>query len=161
MPGTDPEDAAPSRAEAREGEDPRALVAVRGPGGFPLLGAPAIGNWRRTSTAVAAVPAEPASPDRDDPSAGDRLAARDLAAQAAGPDRPGDGETAADADATRPGSWARSRVTLSFGLSMATALTLNVVLSDPVAGFDYLATRLDRDARKLGRTRRPPSHPRG
>jgi hypothetical protein len=44
---------------------------------------------------------------------------------------------------------------------MATALTLNVVLSDPVAGFDYLATHLDPDVRKSSRGRRPSAESRG
>jgi hypothetical protein len=155
--GLDPEQSDSSWAELGEGADPKAPVALRGPGGFPLLGAAAIGNWRRTSTAVAAAPAEPPSLDQIDAQAVDLLAVQDHLSQTAEPPAGSEADPEADpgAGASRPRSWGESRVTLSFGLSMATALTLNVVLSDPVAGFDYLATRLDPNVRKSSRGRRP------
>ena len=84
--------------------------------------------------------AKPAAGDQVDALSPDRLALEDLPSAAAEPPaflllpipRP-----------AQPERWGESRVRLSFGLSMATVLTLNVILSDPVAGFDYLASRLD------------------
>jgi hypothetical protein len=55
--------------------------------------------------------------------------------------------------------WRESQITFSFGLSIATFLTLNMILSDPVAGFDYLASRLDADARQPNRGQRRPVIP--
>jgi hypothetical protein len=101
-----------SYVEPGREDDPRTLVAIRGPGGFPLLGASAIGNWRGAPRR-AVVPA-------------DATVAAERATAAPGPE-----------------NWGLSRGTLSFSLTTATLLTLNVVLSDPVAGFDYLATCLD------------------
>jgi hypothetical protein len=113
VPG-DPALAMGPQVEPDPESDPRALVAIRGPGGFPLLGATAIGNWRRLPTR-AIVAAEPA-----------------VAAPA--PINP---------PAPAPETWGLSRGTLSFGLITATFLTLNAILSDPVAGFDYLANCFD------------------
>ena len=84
----------------------------------------------------------------------DRLAGGDLPV---GSSRAPRLRLAADSAPSQPERWGGSRVRLSFGLSMATVLTLNVILSDPVAGFDYLASRLDsvRNRRsELSRTRR-------
>jgi hypothetical protein len=97
-------------------DDPPALVAIRGPGGFPLLGTNALGNWRGSPRRVAV--------------AADAIAAVNQA-------------TTMPAAAPAPETWGLSRGTLSFSLTAASLLTLNVVLSDPVAGFDYLATCLD------------------
>jgi hypothetical protein len=90
--------------------DPRALVAIRGPGGFPLLGATAIGNWRRLPRQAIVT---------------------------------ADANVAAGAATDAPETWGLSRDTSSFGLTTATFLTLNAILSGPVAGFDYLAACLD------------------
>jgi hypothetical protein len=113
--------AAEPRAEPGLEADPGALVAIRGPGGFPLLGAAAIGNWRRSPRRVVA--------------AADTSAAVNTAN-----------------DPARPATSQESRAPLSFGLSLATLVTLNLVLSDPVAGFDYLATRLDPEASDRAKT---------
>jgi hypothetical protein len=112
------------------------------------MGAAAIGNWRTTSTPIAAAHAEPSSLDWIDAEVANVLTPQDPSSQVA--------EPLAEVKASPLRSWGESRVTLSFGVSLATALTLNVVFSDPIAGFDYLATRFDREARKPSRGRRPP-----
>jgi hypothetical protein len=114
----DPAVATGPQVESGPEGDARALVAIPGPGGFPLLGATAIGNWRRLP-GRALVAAEP------EITAGAPTAA------------------AASAPAPTPETWGLSRGPSSFGLTTATFLTLNAILSDPVAGFDYLATCLD------------------
>jgi hypothetical protein len=121
-------DGAGDRARPDAPIEPEAQVALRGPGGFPLLGAAAIGDWRRTP-AVAAV-----APETSDQDGSVILPSERLQAQA---------EVTLEVEAPRLPRWEESGITLSFGLSVATVLTLNVVLSDPVAGFDYLASRLD------------------
>ena len=153
----DPRDAPGPSAEPGQAEGPQEVVAIRGPGGFPLLGAAAIGNWRRTPrggvTGVVASAAKPAVSDQVDTLSPDRLALEDVPSAAAEPPA----SCAADSAPSRQVGWGESRVRLSFGLSMATVLTLNVILSDPVAGFDYLASRFDsaRTCRsKFSRTRR-------
>jgi hypothetical protein len=110
----DPAVATGSQVEPAREDDPTALVAIRGPGGFPLLGTGAIGNWRGSPRRAVV--------------AADEIAAVDRASDAPAPDR-----------------WEISRGSLSFSLTTASLLTLNVVLSDPVAGFDYLANCLDSD----------------
>jgi hypothetical protein len=108
------------QVESGSEDDPRALVAIPGAGGFPLLGATAVGNWRRL------------------PRHGMVVAAANVAAGATT-----DARAPAPAPVPASGTSGLSRGTLSFGLATATLLTLNVILCDPVAGFDYLATRLD------------------
>jgi hypothetical protein len=111
---SDPAVAAGPQVEPNPEGDARALVAIRGPGGFPLLGPTAIGNWRRLPRRVLVAADAP------------------VAAEAA-------------THAPEPETWGLSRGTWSFGLTTAAFLTLNVIFSDPVAGFDYLATCLDSD----------------
>jgi hypothetical protein len=110
----DPAVAAGPQVESDPEGDARALVAIRGPGGFPLLGPTAIGNWRRAPRRVLVAADAPVAAD-------------------------------AATHAPEPETWELSRGTWSFGLTTAAFLTLNVILSDPVAGFDYLATCLDSD----------------
>jgi hypothetical protein len=142
-PGLDTGEATGDGAEPAPGDAQEALVALRGPGGFPLLGAAAIGHRRRTLPAVAAASAEPTAHVAIDPPAMDPLAAQDPGPPTAEP------VPTAVASASGPRTWGEAPITLSFGLSMATVLTLNVVLSDPVAGFDYLASRLDNSSEEL------------
>jgi len=139
----DPRVAPGPRAEPGQEDGPQQVMAIRGPGGFPLLGAAAIGNWRRLPrggvAAVVVSAAKPAVSDQVDTLSPDRLALEDPPSAPAEPLA----AVAADSAPLQPERWGESRVRLSFGLSMATVLTLNVILSDPVAGFDYLASRLD------------------
>jgi hypothetical protein len=130
----EPAAATGSKTEPGEGDDSRELAAIRGPGGFPLLEATALGDWRRTPRPVlVASGEEPAPATTPSPPV----------AAAANVSTNVEEDTVAAATAPRVSLWGQSRVTLSFGLSIATFLTLNVILSDPVAGFDYLATCLD------------------
>src|SRR5579883_250251 len=150
----------PTQRSGREPE-PDALVVVHGPGGFPLLGAVAIGHHRRSNPAGARDLGDFATPV--DLWAGDRpdavgLAARGLLARMDNP--------AAAEDLTAPSQTSRARpwrgVPLSIfsALGVATVFTLNAVLSQPIAGFDYLSARLDAgggspSGRRLMRFRRP------
>lgn len=117
-----------------------ALVALRGPGGFPLLEASAIGNWRRVPTVVSGDSAGPAGSDEADPLTADLLSGLGLSSQADVPP--------ANAVAPHAPTWGGFQVSLPSSLNSATALTLNVVLSGPLAGFDYLAIRFDSDNRE-------------
>lgn len=122
------------------GSDARALVALRGPGGFPLLEAAAIGNWRRVPTVVSGNSAGPATSDGADPLTTDMLAGLGLPSRADVPP--------VNAVAPHASTWGGFQVSLPSSLNSATALTLNVVLSGPLAGFDYLAIRFDSDNRE-------------
>jgi hypothetical protein len=150
-------------------DTPEAHLAIRGPGGFPLLAATAIGNWRRSPPGISmaavadATPGEPTETtfDRVQTLALDRGAIQNQLPRAATPPivLAADDDTSdmndTVGDALYPRRWEDTRVTLSFGLSMATFVTFNVILSDPVAGYDYLASRLDRDGRDRYPKRRP------
>jgi hypothetical protein len=103
---TDPE------VEPAPESDPGTLVAIRGPGGFPLLGATPMGNWHRLPPQA--------------------IVAADASGAAGGAP-----------EAPAPETQGLSQGTLSVSLTTATFLTLNAILSDPVAGFDYLAACLD------------------
>jgi hypothetical protein len=138
--------------DARREENPRTLVALRGPGGFPLLGATALGNWRRASAAPSVTTNESAL---DETAEGLRVEAP----VSPTPALPLQTDTApAAAEAPRPRTRGILRASLSSGLGLATVLTLNVVLSDPIAGFDYLAARFDLSGRKRRRTEAEPPH---
>jgi hypothetical protein len=141
-------------------KDPDVLVAVNGPGGFPLLGAVAIGHRRRHPTTIAGDLAT--APDRVD---GDlQVVARSVPAEPEVPLTEGDIAARSPTFRHRPWSgWPISAV--SAGLGMATVFTLNAVLSQPMAGFDYLTSRLDADggpdSRRKDRPRRSASPPDG
>jgi hypothetical protein len=160
------------QAEPGPGDDARELEAIRGPRGFPLLGATAIGNWRRTARRAAATSAvELALAAMADEEIEALAAGQQAVAGATAPAlavAAPDALIATDAATTMPrlSLWGQTRVTLSFGLSMATFLTLNALLSDPVAGFDYLATCLDSEeseaaALKAAQVRRACANQRG
>jgi hypothetical protein len=133
----------------------REVVAlVPGPGGFPLLGATAVGHGRRRSAGIEEAPivippTQNWTQGIDEPT--ERL---DLQASLL----PGEIE-AAGAHSLRTHSWARFPVSLFSGLGIATVLTLNALLSQPIAGFDYLTSRFDALARGkfAGRGKRRPS----
>jgi hypothetical protein len=136
LPDLEPAVAQGSRAEPDQGEGLQGAVAIRGPGGFPLRGAAAIGQWRRTPREAAAVlvasAAEPAVSAEIDALATDQLASENLPPAAVA-------EPSADRAENAPGPLAgksgESRLRLSLGLTVATFLTLNIWWT---AGFPQL-----------------------
>jgi hypothetical protein len=133
---------------------PDALVVIRGPGGFPLLGAGAIGRRPR---ALVANPGSPAAPPElltmTGLAAGNLASGQDVAEAEAGP--------LSDASAY---TWRGSPIPGYSGLGLVSVVTLNAVLSEPIAGFDYLASRLDAGGirphptrKDVGRSRSPGS----
>ena len=124
------------------GRDPEASVVVISTGGFPLMGATAVGYWRWRGTAPEAVP-EMTAP---------ALEARSEGVESTGdPDLDGrpavllaEGEVIAKEQAVRLRAWGGFPVSVFSGLGVATVWTLNAVLSQPIAGYDYLTARLYR-----------------
>ena len=55
-----------------------------------------------------------------------------------------EGEVIAKEQAVRLRAWGRLPVSVFSGLGVATVWTLNAVLSQPIAGYDYLTSRLYR-----------------
>jgi hypothetical protein len=125
------------------------LVVLHGPGGFPLLGAVAVGHRRRIPGDTRMIPTLPRAGDRSDPQM-----VQDL-----GP-IPGASLTESMPAAEEEGSlagagaWGRFPFSVFSGLGLATVVTLNAVLSQPLAGFDYLTSRFDVGRPKSGRSRR-------
>jgi len=123
------------------GRDPEASVVVS-TGGFPLMGATAVGYWRWRGTDPEAVPEK----------TGPALEARSEGVESIGdPDlvaRPAvllaEGEILAKERAFRLRTWSGFPVSVFSGLGVATVLTLNAVLSQPIAGYDYLTARFYR-----------------
>jgi hypothetical protein len=137
--------ASPPELIATRQDAPDPLVVVQGPGGFPLLGAVAIGHRRRSPAAelndVAISHAIKES--------GPQLEAPILASV---PVHSVDnrGVEAPDAtffEALSARDLTEYPVSVYSGLGLATIFTLNAVFSQPMAGFDYLPSRLDTDAR--------------
>ena len=121
------------------------LIALRGPGGFPLLGADAIGSWRGNSNARVASwggerTQQPADSPEVDPTESQEppLAANGIFPLA---DRLACTEADAETGARRSRDWLWG--TLSSGLGTVTLLTLNALFSNPIAGYDVLPSRLD------------------
>jgi hypothetical protein len=152
-PADDP-DPGPAPRSQRD-QEPDALVVIQGPGGFPLLGAVAIGHHRWRSPAGAgdagdfAIPAGTGGEDRPDAVG---LAAQGLLARADNPVAEGDPTAQSPIPGVRPsdgaptvrkGSWRGFPLSVFSALGVATVFTLNAVLSQPIAGFDYLTARLD------------------
>jgi hypothetical protein len=138
-------DVEPTALSGRE-HGPDSLVVINGPGGFPLLGAVAIGHRTknpRTGVGDFAMP-------RADGDRGGELAvgfaAEEFLAEAAIP-RTELGETVQSRIRPDRAGWGLS-ASLFSGLGLATIFTLNALLSQPIAGFDYLTNRLDA-ARRL------------
>jgi hypothetical protein len=121
------------------------LIALRGPGGFPLLGADALGSWRGNSNARVASSGgertqQPADSPAPDPSVSQETPLPlnemfPLVDRSAGTEA--DAETGARR--SRDFLWG----TLSSGLGTVTLLTLNALFSNPIAGYDVLPSRLD------------------
>jgi hypothetical protein len=124
------------------GRDPEASVALISTGGFRLMGATAVGYWRWRGTAPEAVP-EMTAP---------AMEARSEGVESTGdPDLDGgpaallaEGEVIAKEQAVRLRPWGRFPVSVFSGLGVATVWTLNAVLSQPIAGYDYLTAKLYR-----------------
>jgi hypothetical protein len=147
------DEAEPAQRSHRE-QGPDALVVIHGPGGFPLLGAVAIGRrWSHPARDVDvgdfATPADLGHGDRPDAvglagqgllACGDgSLTAEVPAAQS----RTLRGRPSDRAPTVREASWRGFPVSVFSALGVATVFTLNAVLSQPIAGFDYLTARLD------------------
>jgi hypothetical protein len=142
--------AEPTEPAGRE-KNPDVLVAVNGPGGFPLLGAVAIGHRRRNPTTGAGDPAT--TPDLAD---GDlQVLARSVPAE---PEIPlTEGDIAARSLTLPDRPWRGLPISVFSGLGIATVFTLNAVLSQPIAGYDYLNSRLDADGGPAPRRKNRPS----
>lgn len=114
---------------SRRDEAGNALVALRGPGEAPLLGAAAIGHWRNAFPANAAL--------RDELASGPNTEA----SPEESPRGWADGSPVAPP--VRADSVAFIGRPVSPALGLAIVVTLNALFSDPCAGFDVLATCLD------------------
>jgi hypothetical protein len=134
----------PAQWTGRE-KEPGSLVVIYDSGGFPLLGAVAIGHRRRI----------PATTDLGDFASSTtvgggecrdtvRLAAMNLPPGLEDTDTHGDLAMEPETLRTRP--WSGFRVSIFSALGLATVFTVNAVLSQPLAGFDYLTARLDAQA---------------
>lgn len=124
------------------GRDPQAIVAVIDAGGFPLLGATAVGYWREQGPGPEALPGmtAPALEERSESveSSGNLELKLSPTLSLA------EGEVLAQEQASRLRAWGKFPVSVFSGLGVATVLTLNAVLSQPIAGYDYLTAKLYR-----------------
>jgi hypothetical protein len=123
------------------------LSTLRGPGGFPLLGAGPVGGWRKTPNASSDASSTPLVIDQLDLPPADLPASSEfysaIAERAEQADQP---LADASTESLRPQGWLWG--TLSSGLSVVTLLTLNAVFSNPIAGFDLLTTHHDSDSKR-------------
>ena len=121
------------------------MIVLRGPGGFPLLGADAIGSWRGNSNARVASWAEEGTQQPADSPAADPAESQELLLAANGIFPPADRLAGTEADAETGARRSRDWLwgTLSSGLGTVTLLTLNALFSNPIAGYDVLPSRLD------------------
>jgi len=158
----DGKDVEPTALSGRE-QEPDALVVTRGPGGFPLLGAVAIGHRRRNPATDVGDFATPPAMAEWDPRVATGLAGKGLLASSDIP-ATDEGDTA-QSQILPDRRWKGFQVSVFSGLGLATVFTLNAVLSQPIAGFDYLTSRLDTDNRprsyRKGGLRKPGAAPAG
>jgi hypothetical protein len=133
-------DIQPTALAEREKESD-ALVVTRGPGGFPLLGAVAIGHRPRNS-ALDLGDFSPIRASRNvDPKVAVGVVAQDFVVTSdIAANEPGDQATS---QALSGRGWAKYSVSVFSGLGLATVFTLNAVFSQPIAGFDYLTSRME------------------
>jgi hypothetical protein len=120
---------------------PEGLIALRGPGGFPLLGADAVGNWRRMPTPPSTA-TESLAIERDDLVTDDLPADQGPLALESSVECT-DQAVEAGALPARAARWVWGG--FSSGLTVVTLLTLNAVFSNPIAGYDVVPSRLDLD----------------
>jgi hypothetical protein len=134
---------------AGQKHEPDSLVVLNGPGGFPLLAAVAIGHRRRDAASdVGDFATNPAATDWSAEQAAGLLAQESGATAEISELRAvNSGET--QIRATR--QWWRHPISVFSGLGLATVFTLNALFSQPIAGFDFLAGRLE----AAGRSRNP------
>ncbi len=126
-----------SRLESNPDAD--ALVAMNGPGGFALLGAVALGH-RPTNRAPIATEADvaasqPAQVPALEIAAGDIAPTSNMVLTAE--------KTSIEEGSIGARLWDRLPDSLFSGLGLAFAFTLNATLSQPFAGFDFIASRFD------------------
>src|SRR5262249_39040932 len=119
-------------------ENPDALIVMNEPGGFPLLGAVATGHrhgrpGEDQDDLEALLSNEPV-----DPQLGDVAVAGEAGATDAGDARGELRELGLSAQ-----TWSGFPLSVFSGFGLATVLTLNAVLSQPIAGYDYLRSRLE------------------
>jgi hypothetical protein len=136
-----------SDARTQEGRDAdgEALAAINGPGGFALVEAVAIGHRHRGRNPLARPDDLVTNPTTD----------ASLAVVLAEPTSPRDPiivtaeQSPVDDRSERSGVWHGLPGPMFSTLGVALVFTLNAVLSQPVAGFDYLASRFDGKTGKL------------
>lgn len=135
-----------------EGARSEPTVLIRDPGGFPLLGASPIGHRREALGESRVKPVILPSVEDQAPQVDEghespwqnipaELLAREIEQESIARNR----------------AWGGFPFSIFSSLGLATTMTLNAVLSQPLAGFDYLTARLDiRPGRSkpLGRPRR-------
>jgi hypothetical protein len=133
-------------AVEKVGED---LVVLHGPGGFPLLGAVAVGHRRRFPGEARVMPTLPRTEDRPEPlmvQDSDPIPRASLAEAVPGSEE--------EASLSGAGAWGQFPFSVFSGFGLASVVTFNAVLSQPLAGFDYLTSRFDFGRSKSGRPRR-------
>src|SRR5262249_46733910 len=129
---------------ARQSE-PDPLIVVQGPGGFPLLGAVAIGHRRRSPAAEMGDVAVSRGIGESDPQ---RVAPIPASAPVESVENPAfETRDSTIFEALSARDLTEYPVSVYSGLGLATVFTLNALFSQPMAGFDYLPSRLDTDAR--------------
>ena len=129
---------------AASANEPDALVVIHGPGGFPLVGALAIGHRHKApATEVGDFATGPAIGEPGPPVA--EIGSGILIARSNSPLAETRDTTLIEAIGSR--ELTEYPVTVYSGLGLATVLTLNALFSQPMAGYDYLPSRLDADAR--------------
>lgn len=124
-------------------ENEAGLIALRGPGGFPLLGADAIGGWRGNSNARVASWAGDHTQQPEESTSAETPVSPEIpfAANESLPLADRLAGTDAETGTRRSRDWLWG--TLSSGLGTVTLLTLNALFSNPIAGYDVLPSRLD------------------
>ena len=124
-------------ALSRRENQPDALVVIHGPGGFPLVGAVAIGHRHRNPATEVGDFAAPHAIGDVDPELAAGPASHDFVASVSMPlGEPADTHFLETLDDAR--DLEEFPVSVFSGLGLATMFTLNAVLSQPIAGFDYL-----------------------
>jgi len=138
----------PKASDPGSGPDAGQFVAMNGPGGFALLGGMAMGHRRRYAAASAlgadlAASATPIETSRGIDSEG--ITASGTAVVTDEQDQIADGSV-------RTRLWDRLPKTLVSGLGLAIVFTVNAALSQPFAGFDYLASWFENHVNQVRRT---------